>query len=484
MMSRVYFPLRLLVFGLILTFSVSCGGGGGGGGQAAGGLTPVTGTGTFGISFTDAPSDEFAEINLTITRIILIGNSGQVDIFDSSQTIDLLKLTGFADLFAISDNVPAGFYSKIRLLITDLELVRKDANGTITETIHPPLPANGRVDLNPEGPFSVPPGGTVIAEVDVDTDRSIHAVQTGSGGYQFRPVVFVRILSAFGPSKLHRIHGVVAEVDDLSDNFVLCPTRVLAGHDLQHDFGNQQRCFLVGVDSATGVFDSNGDPVAADVIDVNTELTAVGHFDLGGAPKTENDEHFDIMFGAAVIEIGGPNAFAHLGGTARSAVSISTFDFEIGEDQGFGTGTTMSTLLQQGTRIFLRNGSDTDISAIQPDSRALVDGVVVVQSADPDFIKSALVVIDDGSDFVMNISGKLLSIDTDLRELMISTLTGDRCTLVPEDAVIVLVTSASDGLSSEMVGLEDLLPGMDAHLFGQEDPGGCFDAKLVVAIQD
>lgn len=484
MTSRILLLLRLSVLGLILTFSVSCGGGGGGGSQVAGGLTPVTGTGTVGISFTDAPSDEFAEINLSITRIILIGNSGQVDIFTGSQTIDLLKLTGFADVFAISDTVPAGFYSKIRLVISDLELVRKDANGAITETIHPPLPANGHVDLNPQGPFAVPPNGTVFAEVDIDTDRSIHVVQTGAGGYRFRPVVFVRILSAFGPSKLHRIHGVVAEVDDLSDNFVLCPTRVLAGHDINHNFGNGQRCFLVGVDSATGVFDSNGDPVGADVIDVNTELTAVGHFDLGGAQKSENDEHFDIMFGAAVIEIGGPNAFARLGGTTRSAASNSAFDFEIGDDQGFGSGTALSTLLQQGTRIFLRNGSDADETAIQPDIRALVDGVIVLQDPDPDFIKSALVVVDDGSGFVMKISGTLLSIDTDLRELMIATLTGDRCALVPEDAVIVLVTSSDDGLNSETVTLEDLMPGMEAHLYGQEDPGGCFDAKLVVAIQD
>ncbi len=484
MTSRLYYPLRFFLFGLILTLSVSCGGGSGGGGQVVGGLTPVTGTGTVSISFTDAPSDEFAEINLSITRIILIGNSGQIDIFNGSQTIDLLKLTGFADLFAISDNVPAGFYSKIRLVISDLELVRKDVNGMITETIHPPLPANGHVDLNPQGPFSVPPGGTVIAEVDIDTDRSIHTVQTGNGGYRFRPVVFVRILSAFGPSKLHRIHGVVAEADDLSDNFVLCPTRVLAGHDLDHDFGNQERCFLVGVDSATGVFDPNGDPVAADVIGVNTELTAVGHFDLGGTQKSENDKHFDVMFGAAVIEIGGPNAFAHLGGTIRSAVSNSVFDFEIGDDQGFGTGTTLGTLLQQGTRIFLRNGSETDETAIQPDVGALVDGIIVVQNPNPDFIKSALVVVDDDSSFVMKISGALLSIDTDLRELRLTTASGDRCALVPEEAVIVLVTSSNNGLNTEMVDLEDLMPGMEAHLYGQEDPGGCFDAKLVVAIQD
>jgi hypothetical protein len=97
----------------------ACGGGGGGSAAAP---APSDATATVGVLITDAPVGKWDEAIATITSVTLIGDDGQVQLFSGSQTLDLLKLADFSELFAVSDDVPPGRYSKIRLQLSDLVL--------------------------------------------------------------------------------------------------------------------------------------------------------------------------------------------------------------------------------------------------------------------------------------------------------------------------------------------------------------------------
>lgn len=140
----------------------ACGGGGGGSARIA--LdTPAT----VGVLITDAPVGRWDEAIATVTSVRLIGDNGQVTLFSGSQTLDLLKLGDFSELFAVSDNVPPGRYSKIRLQLSDLVLNDIDpVTGNVLESIQPQLVGNGKIDLNPQGSFVVGPGDIIIVELD------------------------------------------------------------------------------------------------------------------------------------------------------------------------------------------------------------------------------------------------------------------------------------------------------------------------------
>lgn len=275
----------LLVLPLTLSLAMllggSCGGGGGGGGSSNG--IGSSATGSAAIFLTDAPSDEYDRILLTIERLELIGEGGHVTIFSGEETVDLKDLENFSDLFVFAEEVPVGIYHKIRMEVAKILLVR---DGPEPEVVDVPPPANGKIDLVPEDDFLVREGVTSVIELDVDAKRSIHYAETGSGRIQFRPVVFVTIRETQTPLKLARVHGeVVAIFDDQS--FELCSTMFVASDGVassssseEGGLGDRHRCMTVEWNDETGVFDENGDPVPADTLAVDDEVTVVGQYHM------------------------------------------------------------------------------------------------------------------------------------------------------------------------------------------------------------
>ncbi len=191
----------------------------------------ATATGSVAILLTDAPTDAFDRVDVTLTRIELLGDdSGNAVLFEGERTLDLLALRDNADLFSLAD-VPAGEYEKIRLTVTQVALVRLDDQGNVIETITPRLPGNGRIDLDPRESFHVQEGQTLMLEIDIDAARSIQVAQAGNEEYLFRPVVFVRVLGGSTSEipagevvtgKLIRIRGEVAKIDREGQRFLLC----------------------------------------------------------------------------------------------------------------------------------------------------------------------------------------------------------------------------------------------------------------------
>jgi hypothetical protein len=217
---------RTFLCSLFLTCALAmqlaaCGGGGSGDPPSMSPPAPMQ-MGSVGILITDGPTDQFSEINATITQISLLGSGAPQVIFSGNTTIDLLDLESHSDLFALADDVIPGTFNKIRLTLSGLELVRRDSAGNVIERIQPRLPGNGKLDLNPRSSFAVAPGEALLIELDLDMDKSIHIVTTGNDRVQFRPVIFVRILRGDVLGRLTRLFGTVEDIDTAARSFDLC----------------------------------------------------------------------------------------------------------------------------------------------------------------------------------------------------------------------------------------------------------------------
>ena len=274
-----------LLVALATLLAIGCGGGGGSGDA----VSSSSGTGSTSVFLTDAPSDDFDRILVTIEEIRLIGGGPQVALYTGQQTIDLKDLENFSDLFVYAEKVPARAYSKIRLLVRRLLLVEDGPNARVIEAEVP----SGKLDIIPEDRLVVRKGVNLVIELDVDARRSI--VHTGNDRYKFVPVIKAMIRETVSPDKLARVHGEVTQIfDDWS--FELCSTIYVASlaslessaAASEGGLGDRHRCMTVETNDATGVFDPNGDPVAPTDIQLGDAVTVIGQFHLVDANHDPN----------------------------------------------------------------------------------------------------------------------------------------------------------------------------------------------------
>lgn len=296
----------------VLFLLAGCGGGGGGSPAAtepdpdpAPPPSSSAKTGTVGIMFTDGPTDRFDQFLAEIREIRLLGDSGDVTIFsvpegEPAEVVDFLQLGSFNELFTVAEDVPAGDYDKIRLILDDLTIVDLDTDPVEEYSVK--LPGNGKVDLNPRGTFFVTPGSTLLVEIDVDAKKSLKVVEAGnSEKYLFRPVVFVKISeegSMEPGTKLTRIFGSVDSVSDTEDSFVLCQQARASDNDGDSDDdsdsdrgaddGDNNKCVTVLASGETGVFGTDGTPALFGDIVVGEPLTAIGR--LRASDETPADD--------------------------------------------------------------------------------------------------------------------------------------------------------------------------------------------------
>ena len=524
---RFLFAL-LQVFALLSLLS-ACGGGGGsgdssdmpsgGGGSGDSSDMPSASPrmGTVGVLITDAPTDQFSEINATITQVALLGEGAQRVIFSGSATLDLLALESHSDLFALAEDVEPGTFNQVRLTLSSLELVRRDAAGNVVERIRPDLPGNGQLDLSPRGSFSVLPGETLLIELDLDMEKSIHIATTGSQRVQFRPVIFVAILSGELTGRLARVSGTIEDIDVEARQFDLCA-----------EFNStREQCIEVFADDATGLFGPDGAPITFDALTAGEPATAVGRVrkhddedadeggdedadeggdedaDEGGDEEDadegddedadeggdedadEGGDRFedDVRLDAVVVEAGDAGTFASLRGTFATVLDTATnrFDFTVAAGQGFAPDTTLSALVQDGTRIFSRDGVELDGVAIQVDQEARIDGVVQLSSTEVDTLRTALIVVDTQADAPGVLSGNILTLDAANGSFNMSTPAGDRCVRVPEAAAIFLITITESTFTSERGEFGDLVADQRVDVFGREEVDGCLVADVVLA---
>lgn len=220
--------IRLLAIVLLGALLAACGGGGGSGSST--GASPTSGgnpqTGTVTLSLSDAVIDEFDQVLMTIREIRFLSDGGQdILVLEDPVTVDFLRLENYSE-FLLRREVVAGTYSKIRLILDSLKLVKVDENGLVVSEEDVRLNGLQKIDINPRGPFTVAAGQELLVDLEVDLAKSIHLVSAGnSGQFRFRPVVFASIYTRDAWDKMFRVEGEVWEVDETAGTFTVCDIR-------------------------------------------------------------------------------------------------------------------------------------------------------------------------------------------------------------------------------------------------------------------
>lgn len=476
----------------MLTLS-ACGGGGTAGNPT---LVPTDTptTGTVGIFITDAPTDRFDKILVRVSKIDLLGDGQPETVFQGDVTIDLRQLETNGELLSLTDNVAPGTYSKLRLYVDDITLVDVDTDGvTVLEEIHPTIPANGKVELNPRGPLSVTAGETLLLQLDIDAEKSIKYHETGSGEWKFRPVIFVKAGDADDFGRLTRIYGRIDQLDGEAMSFRLCQTELLSDDDDSDDYAEDEHCVRVAVMNDAGLFGDTGAPIEFAALTDGDFVTVAGlvqnddddssDVDEVSQDDGSSDDYSDEAFAidAVVVMQGEKGTFRPYKGRVNEGLDAGTGEFtiDLDDDQGVETDGALLALFQEGTRVFDKQGMPLEPSAIVSDVRGYFEGRLVLSDSDPDVLRTALIVLDlvPLGDEVLR--GEIATLDD--RGFVLMTDTGDRCVEFDDDAEVFLISpDEGDGIRSERGTVADLVAGQSVDVYGDEESDGCFEAETII----
>lgn len=434
MMPSFLQRLAVTIFAITLaTTLVSCGGSGGSGDDSVSDDSSLAqGKGTVGILLTDMPADPalFDSINASIIKVELLGSddNGRVVLYSGeAQTFDLLRLRNESIPLTFKDDVPAGKYCKIRLILSDLELVLADDTPNITgdnDTYHPKLPGNGKLDLLARDCFNVVAGKVVTLQVDIDAGKSIHVVGNNNG-YKFRPVIFVDVIDETFESKLVRLTGVITKINEITRSLLLCEAIPAKNMD---NLG----CVKVHFDEDYAAFFDNqvhgGAPRSIDELlsedKLGLEVTVVGWPKFlveSDSDDHETGEYYPLMqLDALVAELGG---FLQVEGIVDADAVETGFDMTVSSGSPVVTNGVLAVMYQEGdvdvngkplfngTRIVSKSGellAPLDVKKALP---VKVDGVLNLDS-NP-VLKAALVIVDKSALGSEQVTGLILSDGTD-----------------------------------------------------------------------
>jgi len=154
---------------------------------------------------TDTPLDLAGvhAVNVTLSGVMLYpadagsGDAGGVDMTEGpiglpgDLTINLLDFQSGQVTFVGSQSVPAGSYSRIRLLVNSAELVRDDDNDPATPDIVEAITVpSSKVDV--PVPFTLTAGENLQITIDFNAQASVQVNSTnGTNSYLLRPVINV-----------------------------------------------------------------------------------------------------------------------------------------------------------------------------------------------------------------------------------------------------------------------------------------------------
>jgi hypothetical protein len=517
---------------------ISCGGGGGGGSDSVvstpGNLTTAD-KGAVTLLVTDAPTDDFKEINMTVLKAELLCDSGNQELFSGVKELDLLELTDVTEIFSISE-VTAGFCSKIRLKLEQVELVFKDPD---QPSVLAKLLGNGKLDLKPKGDFYVGPYDPLYIQLDFDAEKSIHI--KGKADYNFRPVVFIKIVENEFDTKLVRQRGTVENLNDYREEFDLCLIDAEV-QPVKHEDDDYSDCVRVNTkDAPASIFDDQADPISFRELEKGDIATVVGRFsffdsnsdddssddklsekkpkddkshdDKSHDDKSHDDKSHDdgssdddssddrdrpaLVLVGEVIWTG--NDIVQ---TTNIACSGVTTDTEVGTwynnyelpipDGGVVCVTpgATRTILQPGAKIYDSEGNELDDSSIAEDILNNVDAYAgpVDKPIDP---KAVLVMLglNEPLNPLDQLTGTIKNLNIDFANEtsnleLITMDVGDRCVNFDNVETEVFETSLDDGnIDFDQKSVFSLRDGQKADVFGTEN-NGCLDAEIIIYEQE
>ena len=427
--------------------------------------------GTVGILLTDKPADPamFSSINASIDKVELLGSddTGKVTIYaGETQVFDLLRLRNESIPFAFNDDVPAGEYCKIRLTLSDLELVLADDTPNVStdnETAHPKLPGNGKLDLVVRNCFTVEPDQIVTIQMDIDAGKSIH-IGKNKKGFKFRPVIFVDIMDQQFDSKLVRVNGEITEIDDVNGTLLLCDA-------IPDNTMKNLGCVNVHLGEDSAFFDNeeySGAPRSTE--ELLTEEKKGKRVTLVGWPKylaqkesedgEEEDEHERessvynplMHLDALVVELG---EFLFVEGQVAVDADSTGFGMDVSTGSSIITEETLSVMYLDGsegvngTRIVSKSGvmlTPEDAVKALP---VQVDGTLLIAGNNP-VLQAALVILDKNLNGAEQVTGAILTVGENSITLnpeadtVCGRTTDDLLVNLTDDVEILTVTITDD----------------------------------------
>lgn len=147
------------------------------------------------VLLTDAPIDlsTVSAVNVTFTEFRLWPADGSAGIVmgmpaEGSETVNLLDFQDGRVTVVATADVPAASYQRIRLTISEAELVHDDDGDPDTPDIAEPIYVpSSKVDVPVS--FTAETGADMEITLDFDAEASVHVNETGSEKYILRPVI-------------------------------------------------------------------------------------------------------------------------------------------------------------------------------------------------------------------------------------------------------------------------------------------------------
>ena len=392
----------------MLAILVSCGGSSGDSSSSS------EGTGTVGILLTDMPADPalFTSIYASFIKVELLGSedNGRVTLYSGDAlTFDLLRLRNESIPLTFKDDVPVGEYCKIRLTLSDLELVL-----TSGETYHPKIPGNGKLDLLARDCFSVAAGEVVTVQLDIDAGNSIHVIANNKG-FNFRPVVFVDVINQGFDSKLVRLTGSITKIDAKNQSLLLC-------HAIPSNSMDNLGCVTVHLGKESAFFNNKEYPGTPRPIDellskdkLGQKVTVVGWPEFwvnSDAGEGQADQYYPLMqIDALVVELG---PFQQVEGSVVSVSGETGFDMSVSSSKPVIADKTIEVMYQpgveneyNGTRIVSKSGQILNSQDIKAFLAVQVDGVSLTGLPT---LNAALVIVDKGVPGTEKVTGIIRAI--------------------------------------------------------------------------
>jgi Domain of unknown function (DUF4382) len=143
-------------------------------------------TGTVHFAITDAPTDDYSSVNVTISRVAVHRSQG-ADANDTTGWITLVDEAHTVDLIALHENntaetlgfaqLTAGHYQQLRFYIDNVVATQRSDGAEVEMTVPSGV-------IRTSGNFDVEAGGNTTLTLEIDLDRSISC---NANGCRFSP---------------------------------------------------------------------------------------------------------------------------------------------------------------------------------------------------------------------------------------------------------------------------------------------------------